>query len=373
MDDDPVNLQVLHNHLSLQHYSVTGAANGADALAILEREEEFDLVLLDVMMPKLSGFEVCRLIREKHSRSELPVLLLTAKNRIHDLVTGLESGANDYLEKPFDHQELLARVKTFLELKEAARSQSSLAALKSELEIAYTIQQSLLPRHVPDIPGINVAARYRAMEKVGGDFYDFRVGKNKLGVIMADVSGHGVPAAFIVSMVKIAFRFQGKNLLAPDELMTSINQTLLGNTGDEFVTACYAFLDLEKRELIVTNAGHPPIYVWKKSEEKLYDLRPFGRLLGMFKEPQFDIERFALDAGDRILLYTDGIFEAVGPEGGQFGDDRLRTFIAEHSALSPDEFADKLVDTVTDWSGGEDKMEDDIAMVVVDITAGSAG
>ncbi|MBE7440251.1 MAG: response regulator [Spirochaetales bacterium] len=207
VDDDPVNLRVLQNHLSLRNYIVDAALSGRAALELMEKVS-YDLLLMDVMMPGLSGYEVCRLLRESSSPSELPVILLTARNRIEDMLAGLESGANDFLVKPFDARELLARVDTQLNLKSSARAQAELSGMQMGLELARSIQQSLLPHSIPVVPGLHIAASYRSMEQVGGDFYDFQVIPDGLAVIIADVSGHGVPAALIVSMLKLAFAYQ---------------------------------------------------------------------------------------------------------------------------------------------------------------------
>lgn len=366
VDDDPVNLQVLRNHLGLHGYGIAEALSGAEALQILHSGLNPDVVLLDVMMPGLSGYEVCRIIRESHSPSQLPVIMLTARTQTADLVNGLESGANDFVAKPFEPGELLARVGTVVKLKEAARSQSDLAAIKKELRLAREIQQSLLPAAEPNLPGVDVAMRYRAMEKVGGDFFDFREGDGKLGLVMADVSGHGIPAALIVSIVKVAFWFQDQELLEPADLFANMNRILLNNVGHEFVTACYCFVDLANRKLRVSNAGHPPILVLRADGEILR-LRPFGRLLGILPDGQYETEEVPLLAGDRIMLYTDGIFEAANAEHEQFGSERLEEELRSSRGSSAAEFTDRLIETVTDWSGGPKRIQDDVALVVVDI------
>ncbi len=367
VDDDPVNLQVLRNHLSLHHHTIVEASNGVEALRIVGDSTPVDLVLLDVMMPGLSGYEVCRILRETYSPSELPVIMLTARNRTGELIAGLDSGANDYLAKPFEPGELIARVRTLLSLKRSARLQSDLAALHQELHLAREIQQSLLPRDLPTVPGLEVATCYRAMEKVGGDFFDYRAGERDLGVLMADVSGHGVPAALIVSIVKVAFWFQKTLLPLPAELFARMNQILLTNTGDEFVTACYAYIDLDTHRLTVGNAGHPPILLMKRRENRLLALRPMGRLLGILPNATFTAEEVPLDPGDRLLLYTDGVFEAANADRVAFGEERLREFLRENMHLSAREFTDRLVESVTEWSGGPTSMEDDVAVVVVDV------
>ncbi|MDR1321646.1 MAG: response regulator [Gracilibacteraceae bacterium] len=131
VDDEPVNIQVLRNLLTMRGYAVTEAYNGLDALSLVEKGEEFDLILLDVMMPRMSGYEVCRHLREKYSSFALPIIMLTAKNQIQDIVLGFQSGANDYIQKPFDKEELLARVKTLLELKSATAAAMAANQAKS--------------------------------------------------------------------------------------------------------------------------------------------------------------------------------------------------------------------------------------------------
>ncbi len=366
VDDDPINLRVLRNHLELRGYIVNEASDGAQALKILESRPPCDVVLLDVMMPGLSGYEVCREIRRRYSPSELPIILLTAKSRITDVVTGLESGANDYLAKPFEPRELIARVRTMVELKAAAGSQSALAALHNELKLATEMQRSLLPSKLPEVAGLQIAVQYRSMQSVGGDFYDFSPSETRLGVLIADVSGHGVPAAMLTSVVKTAFSMQKAHHTDPAQLMKDMNRTLLGNTGNEFVTACYVLLDTENRNLIIANAGHPALLLWRKREARLEILRPRGRLLGVFDSPEFEVADAGLEPGDRIVMYTDGLYEAPNREDENFGETRLRDFVAAHHELGPEAFAQSLVDLVTEWSGGAERVADDIAVVVLD-------
>lgn len=367
VDDDPVNLQVLHNHLSMSDYSVVGCGGGGEAISLLTGGDRFDLILLDVMMPRLSGYEVCRIVRETFSATELPVIMLTAKNRVSDLVIGFESGANDYLVKPFDARELLVRVRTLLELKNAALTQTHLATLQSEIQVAHRIQESLLPKILPNLAGLRIAARYRAMAGLAGDFYDFCHGNDtQLGVVVADVSGHGVPAALVVSMLKVALWFNQGEFSRPALLFEKINRSLLGNTGAEFVTACYVWLDMQKRKMGVVNAGHPPIYLLRKSGQ-LLSMRPFGRLLSVFPDNKYDVQEVDLLAGDRILLYTDGIIEASPADHQLFGQERLVDFIRAQSGATPEEFADRLLETIMSWSGGTELIEDDLSFVVIDV------
>ncbi|MCB1327339.1 MAG: SpoIIE family protein phosphatase [Spirochaetales bacterium] len=367
VDDDPINLRALRNHLELGEYEVEEATNGKEALDLLAGRPLFDLILLDIMMPGISGYNVCRLVREKHSPTELPVIMLTAKSRPSDLATALELGANDYLVKPIEYQELEARVQNALALKRAASSQAQLAVIHGELELARQIQQSLIPASPPVVPGLRIAAHYRAMESVGGDFYDFCVRDGSVGAIMADVSGHGIPAALVVSMVHLAFGFQKRKLPEPDVLFANMNDILYGNTGNEYVTSCYAFVDPAGRRLLTSNAGHPPILVRKHGTGEIVQLRPMGRFFTLMKDGGYRCEELQLDSGDRILLYTDGLFETCSPDGEQFGNERLVRFVRDQSSLSETEFVAKLIDTIVRWAGGSDRLDDDVAVITIDV------
>ncbi|MBX7057002.1 MAG: SpoIIE family protein phosphatase [Leptospirales bacterium] len=373
VDDDPVNLQVLRNHLSMSQYLVRECASGQEALAALQ-EANFDLILLDVMMPRLSGYEVCRIVRESFSTTELPVILLTARNRVSDLVTGLESGANDYLVKPFDAQELQARVRTLLELKRAAASQSHLAMLQGELAVAHQIQQSLLPRALPPTPGLRIAARYQPMTGLAGDFYDFcPTDDGGIGCIVADVSGHGVPAALVVSMLKVTLWFFQQEFGAPDALLYNMNQALLRNTGSEFVTAAFAWIDRTRSKLLLSNAAHPPVYLLRAADGELLRLKPAGALLAVFPEIDLQLAQVDLAPGDRIVLYTDGVTEAINSGDEMFGEERLEQLLRQSLALDAEQFAAQLFDTVLNWTGDTVHLADDFSFVVIDVLSQDAG
>ncbi|MCB1167119.1 MAG: SpoIIE family protein phosphatase, partial [Leptospiraceae bacterium] len=372
VDDDPVNRQVLRNQLSLEKHEIIEASNGPEAMRAMESSGGLDLVLLDVMMPGLSGYDVCRAIRQKYSESELPVIMLTARSQMQDLLSGLESGANDYLVKPFDLQELTARVRSMIRLKEAARHQSALAAVRSELELAHALQRSLLPSRIPDLPGFELAVRYRSMDRVGGDYYDIVAGDKFLGILLADVSGHGVPAALIVSIVKIAFWFQRALLDRPSELLLEMNRALLGNIGSEFVTGCYVYFDHEAAEIHVSNAGHPPAYFLDRKERTLTSVRPAGRILGILDEPIFATDVQPFGRGNRMVIYTDGVLEAVDDSGAFFGAERLEELIVTTAELDAESVAQALLTAVMEWSGGEHRIGDDVAIIVLDSVDGDA-
>ena len=373
VDDEPVNQQVLANYLALQNCTITQAMSGPEALSLIDTGFKPDLVLLDVMMPRMSGFEVARKLREQYPPYELPILILTARNQTIDLVTGLEAGANDYLTKPFDKRELLARVNTLLTLKEAVESHDQLMLIEQELNVARRIQQSILPASVPRLPNLDIQVRYLPMTSVGGDYYDFfEIDDQRLGILVADVSGHGVPAALIAAMIKIAFSVQKPNARSASMVLTSLNHTLWDRIGKQFLTASYVYLNLENRKLLHANAGHWPLLVWKKRAQLLHKLKPEGLIMGWLPEIDYASVELDLEPGDRVLLYTDAIIEARNSTGELFGEDRFLEMIEDKQHLSAAAFADFLLDQLRAWSDHQEGLEDDLTLIVVDVLGGGA-
>ena len=368
VDDDPVNLQVLENQLTVRNYTVIKSTSGADALDKINTGMIPDLVLLDVMMPKMSGLEVARIIRERYSIFDLPIMMLTAKSRIADMSAGLEAGANDYLAKPFDKTELLARVKTLIRLKEAVEENKKLTTIKQEIELARTIHVSTIPKKIPSPPGMEITVKYLPMQIIGGDFYDFHeIDEKRIGVFIADISGHGVPAAIIASMVKIAF-YMLRNLAADSNLLLNeMNRILTGYMENQFVTAGYALIDRGKMKLSYARCGHEPLMLFRKKNNTLHELIPTGRLIGYSSESNCETSEVDIEPGDRIILYTDGITGVYNKDREVFSTNFLKNTIMRSRELSASDMTDSLTGILRRWRGLDEEFEDDVTMVVVDI------
>ncbi len=368
VDDEPVVLQVMINYLTLEGYDVVTAASGTEALERLE-QSTFDLVLLDVMLPRMSGYEVCRHIRENLSPYDLPVLMLTARNKPEDVVAGLEAGANDYLTKPVNRQELLARVNSLISLQISVKLNNELSVIKRDIQIAHEIQKSVLTQEFPKIDGVDIALKYKPMTKLGGDFYDVQmVGPGLLGILLADVSGHGIPAAFICSMLKVAYSFHRPDAGNPSTLMGHISSTMLSYTGGQFITACYACIDLEGRKLRQSNAGHWPLIIWRKQEQRFIIGYENSMPIGWYVVTDYPVMESDIIPGDRVILYTDGILEARNQEGKLFGEARFHEFIRNHQECSAAEFVEGIYTAVLQWIGGDSdtSLGDDVTIIVVD-------
>ncbi len=370
VDDAPANIQVVNSILK-DVYKIRIATNGAKALELANVTPPPDLILLDVMMPEMDGYEVCTRLKMTPATRDIPVIFLTGQTEIEDETRGFEVGAVDYIHKPFSPAVVKARVQTHLVLR-GIREQlaSQLATIQKELETARQIQLSILPENVPQIAGLDIAARYVPMTAVAGDFYDFIVvDENHLGILIADVSGHGMPAALIASMLKIALAGQEPNAADPAQVLLGLNKVLCGKFQFHYVTAAYLFIDMLKRTVTYAGAGHPPLLCWGTSFEGVHDVLENGLFLGKFRQATYSSVELPIGAGDWILLYTDGISEATNPSQVEFGPGRLRPFLATEQSPSADQFAERLLEELSQWSarGATEELDDDITVVAIRI------
>lgn len=237
--------------------------------------------------------------------------------------------------------------------------------IEHELKIAREIQLSILPSKIPASLNFKAVARYVPKCAVAGDFYDFVVmDDHQVGLFVADVNGHGVPAALIASMVKLAIDAQRDNLFnSPDALLCEVNRLLCRNSESQLVTAAYAYLNSNTGELLYSAAGHPPMLLLRHGE--VTAIEENGLLLAAFPTASYQTLRLRLFPNDRILLYTDGITEATNKDGMEFGIDRLAELLKESATISITELADRIVAAVSQWS---DTQQDDLTVVLCEYT-----
>ena len=258
----------------------------------------------------------------------------------------------------------------YIAVRRFLKNEQKLIALQHEMEAARQIQASILPRELPTLEDCTLAVKYVPMASVAGDFYDFiAVDKTQLGILIADVAGHGVPAALVASMLKVALSSQASSHLDPAGVVTGINQILCKQQTGKFVTGGYLMLDLRAKTALYSGAGHPPLLLWRKAERKVLDLEENGLLLGFRPEEKYTNIRFQLAPGDRIFLYTDGIIEVMNQSGDFFGADRFKAFIKSHKHIPVDHFADSFLRELSRWSGNksDEGYEDDLTLIVLEI------
>ena len=368
VDDAPANIQVA-NAILKDDYRVRVATSGAKALELVKGKPSPDLILLDVEMPEMDGYEVCRRLKADPETRDIPVIFLTGKTETEDETRGFSVGAVDYIHKPFSPAVVKARVQTHLALRDTREQLARrLSAIQHELEMARKIQLSILPREVPRIGGLEIAARYVPMTSVAGDFYDFiPVDEKRFGVLVADVSGHGVPAALVASMLKIALGAQAPHASDPARVLEGLNQALCGKFETHFVTAAYLFVDMENGTIDYAGAGHPPLVLYGKSAGSARAVQQNGLFLGMFPKAKYTGIQIPIGPGDRCAVYTDGISEARNPAQEEFGTERLKALLEASPDLPPGEFADRALEALVEWTGrapGEGH-DDDITLLVI--------
>jgi sigma-B regulation protein RsbU (phosphoserine phosphatase) len=241
-----------------------------------------------------------------------------------------------------------------------------LQSIENELAIAREIQTSIIPSSSPELSNLRIAAAYRPMTYVAGDFYDFiLIDQNRAGFLVADVSGHGVPAALIAAMIKVAIRSVVPCAHDPREVLRGLNRALSGQLRNQFVTASYLWIDTENRSALYSAAGHPPLLRWR--EGKLERIESNGLLFGVMPEPEYPVCEMQIRPGDRFLLYTDGLVEPENSTGDSFGDCKLEQVVRENQSRSPSEFVDQLLSEIRLWQPTSDAQQDDITLIVVDV------
>ena len=241
-----------------------------------------------------------------------------------------------------------------------------LLALESELEIARRIQSSILPVGVPEIRHLEIAARYQPMTAIGGDFYEFvPVDEDRVGFLVADVSGHGVPAALIASMIKIGMQSTASCADEPGEVLRRLNRILAGQLRGVLVSAGYLWIDMKSGKARYAAAGHPPLLCWRAGQ--LERIESNGLLFGVLPDTEYPSREWEIGAGDLFLLYTDGVTEPENAEGEAFGERRLEQVLTDCRTLGSQELVEHLLEELRRWQPPGTEQQDDITVVVTHV------
>ena len=241
-----------------------------------------------------------------------------------------------------------------------------LLSIENELAIAREIQASILPSNVPELSRMRISAAYRPMTAVAGDFYWFiAIDPYRAGLFVADVSGHGVPAALIASMIKVAMQSVVTCADDPGLVLRGVERTLSGQLRGQFVSAAYLWLDTEKYKALYSAAGHPPLLRWNQG--KLESIESNGLIFGVMSGCEYPVREISITAGDRFLLYTDGLIEPENLNGESFGDRRLGEVVCKGHSLSSPEVSDRLLSELQHWQPASAPQQDDITLIVIDV------
>ena len=362
VDDTPTSLELVRSILEAEGFRTLAAGDGPTARA-LSRAEQPDLILLDVMMPAETGFETCSRLKSDPLTADIPIIFLSALDDVKSKVTGLKIGGVDYVAKPVHGEEVLARVRVHLRIRETNRN--LVAGHRQRLEQLRDAQQAILVRP-EDCPEANFAVWYEPLEEAGGDFYDVvPLGPDIFAYFVADISGHGVSAAFLTSAVKALLRQYAGPVFSPQDTMRGVDSVMGQIVGEErYLTACYARLNRQTHRLTVIGAGHPPlILVNRDGVPQVVELA--SDPLGVFGAAILRRQDLCVTRGDRFFMYTDGLIESTAGSGRREGLERLVDASIRNRKAPLEESVAAIVRELRPQSH---RMEDDLLLLAAEVT-----
>jgi serine phosphatase RsbU (regulator of sigma subunit) len=390
VDDKEANVRLIEGMLRVAGYTSVQSTTDPKEVCELHRNNHYDLILLDLQMPTMDGFQVMEGLKEIEAGGYLPVLVITAQPD-HKL-RALEAGAKDFVSKPFDLAELRARVHNILEVRllhlesknyskaleetvrelEVSREVIRLKTLEErrkseqELALAQETQESLLPRCLPQFDNFRIHAFSNPTRYVGGDFYDFlRLSSGEWMGVLADVSGKGMSAALLSSMVLGALSMEFRSRPHPQEVLNRINHLLCEKSLPfQFVTLFLFLLDPDGVGRFIS-AGHNPAYLFRSATGMTEELIPDAHVLGMFDFASYESRSFHLGKGDILVVYSDGLTDAENPQEEMFGEERLRQLILEMAPSGGHAVEQGLLQAIDEFTEGVPQT-DDITFVIVE-------
>ena len=365
VDDARANLDILVEGLRGEH-RISLALNGQMALDIAARSPP-DLVLLDIMMPGMDGYEVCRRLRAMPETADVPIIFLSSLEDVQNKSRGFEAGANDYVTKPFDLLEVKARVRA--QLKSKAYSDAIKEQLAADLRIAREIQMGMIPQEFSEIEhrfGVELAGVMEPAREVGGDLYSaFPVGGGKLLVLVGDVSGKGIPASLFMVRTSSLVRLLGRDCAEPELILARLNDELSAdNPSSMFVTMLCAVFDPATGRIVIANGGHNRPVLLRPGEAPCWAVTESGTLLGFDPGLSFPRSELVLQPGDALVLYTDGVNEAFDEDAQCYGNARLLSDLAPLTGQPPTAVTAGLLQRVRAFVG-KAAQSDDIAILVL--------
>ena len=390
VDDQEANVFLLESMLRMAGYASVESTTNPKEVCDLHRKNRYSLILLDLQMPGMDGFQVMEGLKEIEEEGYLPVLVLTAQP-VHKL-RALEAGAKDFVSKPFDLAELRARVHNILEVRllhletknyskvleetvrelEASREVIRLKTLEErkkseqELALAQETQESLLPRSLPQVENLRIHAFNTPTRYVGGDFYDFlQLDSGDWMGVLADVSGKGMSAALLSSMVLGALSMEFHSRTQPQEVLERVNRLLCEKSLPyQFVTLFLFVLNPQGMGQFIS-AGHTPAYLFHSATGKIEELGSNANVLGLFDDASYESSVFRLDKGDILVVYSDGLTDAENPQGEMFGEERLLKLIRQEAPSGSQAIEQRLLKAIEAFTQGLPQT-DDITFVVVE-------
>ena len=361
VDDNANDVQVTRRFLERRGYDAVPALSGEEGLKLAEQLMP-DAMVVDYRMPGMDGFEVTRRIKSDPQLQTIPVLMLTGSDSAQHVVEGLGAGADDFVTKGSDVEVIAARLRALLRMK---AYQDQLRRMNQQmtrdLQIARRVQEALVPERAFSAPHVEIRSAYIPSEVLSGDFYDYFVQDGLTYLFVADVSGHGLPAAILVSLLKSYIHSETATDRSPADVMTELNDFLFGvSLPTQYATAAL-FRIGQDGEVVYANAAHPPFLLYQRERGRTAVLEQPSNLLGAMPGMTFDEERIQVSPGDTLFVYTDGLTDRLSPAGEFYPLDRIARLLETDDDLTS--LYDAIVADVTGFATTEE-FRDDIAFVV---------
>ena len=376
--DDEMDLELLltqyfRRQIRKGEYEFSFAHNGVEALTMLLKNKDYDIILSDINMPEMDGLTLLTKINEMQNPA-LKCIMVSAYGDMGNIRQAMNNGAFDFATKPIDLDDLSVTIEKAIQqityIRQMEKEHMQLEGIKGDLAVAREIQQAILPRIFPPFPEckdqFDIAASMDAAKDVGGDFYDFfRIDDSHIGFVIADVSGKGIPASIFMAVSRTLIRATGIRGGSPAECLEYSNKLLAKESVNcMFVTVFYGIYDLNTGDISYCNAGHNPPYILKKDGQVEELPMSEDMMLGVFDEYTFTNATLHLDKGDALFMFTDGVNEAMDIEFNQFGDDRLRQNLTTNASNSCQQLINAVKADVSSFVG-EAEQSDDITMLAI--------
>ncbi len=363
IDDNENDLQVTKRLLDRRGYDTIPAQSGEEGLRLAYQLLP-DAIIVDYRMPGMNGFEVTRRIKADPQLQTIPVLMLTGSDSAEHVVEGLGAGAEDFVTKGSDIEIVVARLRALLRMK---AYQDQLRRMNQQmtrdLQIARRVQEALVPQRVFTTPRIEIRSAYIPSEVLSGDFYDYFTVDDFMYLFVADVSGHGLPSAILVSLLKSYIHTEAANDRSLAEFMARLNDFLFSvSLPTQFATAALFRLD-SGRELVYANAAHPPFLLHERESGRTIVIEQPSNLLGALPSMQFEEARIKVAPGDTLFVYTDGLTDRVDGSGEFYSIDRIAAVLDRTRDAGVGAVYDAIYADVNDFAATEE-FKDDIAFVV---------
>jgi sigma-B regulation protein RsbU (phosphoserine phosphatase) len=370
--DDEMDLELLltqyfRRKIRKGEYEFVFAHNGLEALTMMLKHPDIEIILSDINMPEMDGLTLLAKVNEMRNPA-LKVIMVSAYGDMGNIRQAMNNGAFDFATKPIDLDDLSVTIEKAIEqidyVHRMQKEHSQLESLKSDLAVASEIQQAILPRVFPPFADLtdklDIAASMSPAKDVGGDFYDFfRIDEDRIGFVIADVSGKGIPAAIFMAVSRTLIRATGISGGKPSDCITYSNKLLSDDSVDcMFVTVFYGILDLKTGEIMYCNAGHNPPYILKSNGEVKALPMAEDPMVGAIEGVVFHEATAQLEQGDSLLMFTDGVTEAMNVNNEEFGEERLEDTLAGVTMSTCQQMIDTVKSDVAAFTQGAEQSDD---------------